>query len=186
MKTTRVTSRRAKTESKKLFIQTILMLFASIVIIIVFLFLVLPILLKFISGQGGDNILTDNQIPPQVPTISTPVTATNSAQLSISGFSEKNLVVYTILNGQEYNNVRVDSDDGKFETMVDLQEGENSLKFFAENDSFFYRIDIIRMNCYMYRYIFFIDIQFFNKRNGLAERNITSSELVMYAFYMRI
>lgn len=132
----RVSSRRAKTESKKMFRQTILMMIASIAIIIIFLFLVLPTLLKFVSGQGGDTIFSgEDTIAPQTPIISAPVSATNSAKLTINGYGEKDATVYLILNGSERADSKVEEEDGKFEISVDLDNGENKVKLYAEDDS---------------------------------------------------
>lgn len=132
----RISSRRARTESKKMFRQTVLMLIASVAIIIIFIFLVLPTLFKLISGQDGDNLFsTGDEIAPQVPTLSSPIDATNSAQLVLTGFSEKDALLYLIVNGEEKNKITIEDDQGKFEIDAQLEEGENFVKLYAEDEA---------------------------------------------------
>jgi len=133
MATQKISSRRAKTESKKMFRQTLLMLFFSIVLIIVFIFIILPLFLKLISKQSSSDNTNQETLVIQTPIISTPVNATNSAQLTISGFGQKDTTIYLLLNGSENQKKTVEDEAGKFEIPVELTAGENRIKLYAEN-----------------------------------------------------
>ena len=135
MATQKISSRRAKTESKKMFRQTVLMFFLSVVIILVFLFVILPLFLKLVSKQSSGDDSNQDSLVIQTPLISTPITATNSAKLTISGFGQKNTQVYLLLNGSEHQKVTIEDEAGNFDIPIELRAGENRIKLYAENEN---------------------------------------------------
>jgi hypothetical protein len=132
-KTGRVSSRLAKREQKKMTQQTFLIFGLAIVVVIVFIVAVVPGLIRltglFLDGDGVTSDFGDT-IPPRVPSISSPVTATYSASIKIEGFSEPESEVVLVMNASESNRSEADS-DGKFDFVVDLSDEENSLSLYA-------------------------------------------------------
>ncbi len=134
--TQRVSSRLAKTESRKMMKQTVLFIIASVILLLMFLFVIIPSVIRFVSSGGDVNqIVQSDTIPPQVPLISAPVTATYSATINLEGYGEKQSEVVVVKNGSEDQRVRVEADDGKFEVPVSLDEGENTLSLYAVDEA---------------------------------------------------
>lgn len=135
-KTQTVSSRKTKTESQKALKQSLLMLLFSVVLLIVFFFVILPGVIKFAS-KGGDfnSNNTKDELPPQMPMIAAPVTATFSATLKVTGYGEKDSQLIAVDNGNEVIRQTIDSDDGKFEADLPLQDGPNSVTFYAIDKS---------------------------------------------------
>jgi hypothetical protein len=128
----RVSSRLATREQKKLVSQTILMFFGAIAVILLFIFVILPGFIKIINAVfgGGQDFEVSDSFVPQVPIINTPLEATSSASLIISGYGEPESQITTTLNGQEDEKVTV-KEDGTFEMTITLSEGENAFTLFA-------------------------------------------------------
>lgn len=131
-KPVKVSSRLAQAESKRAMKQTILFSIASVILLLVFLFVVLPGLIRLISS-GGDvtQVVSTDSIPPQVPTISAPVEATHSATIKVEGYGEPDSEVVLLLNGGEMGRATISGDEGRFEMEVNLEEGENVVEFYA-------------------------------------------------------
>lgn len=135
-----VTSRLAKKEQKKLITQTALMFGLVVVLILGFLFFVLPNIVRVaFNVLDSDPIAkSEDTIPPQVPILAAPVEATYSAQVNLSGYGEAKSEIILVLNGNEADKKTI-ADDGTFSFDVTLTEGENSLTTFsrdiAQNES---------------------------------------------------
>jgi len=138
--TKRVASRLARKEQKKLSRQTFGMIFLAIVILIFFIFVLLPGGVRIFFSFLDSNSSFDNSdtIPPQVPVLSSPVEATFSASIKIDGFGEPESKVIVVLGGSKEAEIDVDS-EGVFSHQLDLVEGENEFAFYsidkAENES---------------------------------------------------
>ncbi len=128
---TRITSRRAKVIENNLLSQTILFGVITIGLIVLFATIVIPNAIKVLGGSAGSQAITQGDtVPPQIPTIASPVEATNSAKLTLSGYSEKGNQVVVLDNSQEVK--RTDAkEDGSFSVDIDLQNGDNSLTSYA-------------------------------------------------------
>lgn len=128
-----VGSRRAKVEQKKLLNQTLVLTGLSLVILLLFLFVVIPNVIRFFgSGKGTSSLNSDSDVPPQVPLISAPAPATSSAEIVLKGFNEAGNTVVVLNNTAEVKRDAV-KDDGTFTISVPLQEGDNHLTAFAIN-----------------------------------------------------
>lgn len=129
----RMTSRRAKNIENRLLKQIIVVGILTIGIAAAFIFVVIPNVIKFVSGPGSVNQVTeDTSLPPQTPFIAAPVDATNSAQLTLSGYSQKGNQIVILINGSEVK--RADAgEDGSFSAQFDLQNGDNSITAYAVN-----------------------------------------------------
>lgn len=126
-----VSSRLIKQEGKKLVRQTIVFIGAAIVLILLFIFVVLPLFIRFVNSVLGTNpIAEDETVFLQSPVISAPVEATKSAQLKITGYSTPEHQVVLVLNGQEHARTSV-AGDGAFSSEIKLREGENSLTSYS-------------------------------------------------------
>ncbi|MBD3279807.1 MAG: hypothetical protein GF390_03810 [Candidatus Pacebacteria bacterium] len=123
-----VSSRLAKREQKKLTKQTIVMLLTAIAIFILFVFVVMPGVVKLFFNilDSGNAFEPGDDIPPQVPVLQAPVTATYSASLNLTGYGEPRSEVVFVLNGSEVGDVQTD-DQGQFDYDLDLDQGQNDL-----------------------------------------------------------
>lgn len=139
-KTNRVSSRLARKEQKKLTRQTYGFIFLAIVILLFFIFVLLPggVRLFFSILDSNTGLDTSDTIPPQVPILSSPVDATYSATIRLEGFAEPKSKVVVVLDGEKHSEVTV-KDDGSFDYDLDLAEGENTFTLYstdeAENES---------------------------------------------------
>jgi bacillopeptidase F len=100
-----------------------------------FFLVIIPNIIRWVGNRGGNQDNTsDNGIPVQVPLISAPTSATSSAQLPLSGYSEKGFTVVVLDNDQEVKRVN-SGDDGTFSTDIDLQKGNNNIAVYAIDES---------------------------------------------------
>jgi len=135
MPTTRVPSRLIRSERRKITKQIFWFGGLSLALIALFLFVVLPLFIRFVNSVLDTNPIADDtiEILAQAPVISAPPTATNSAQLLISGVTSPELNVFIILNSSEDSQLQA-KEDGSFETSITLRDGENSLVLYARDD----------------------------------------------------
>lgn len=124
-------SRLIKQERKKLVRQTMMFVVAAIVLALVFIFVILPLFIRFINSVLNTNPITeDDSVILQPPVMSAPLDATNSAQLKINGFDAPDHQVVIMVNGQEQSRI-LTAEDGSFAADVTLTEGENSLNSYS-------------------------------------------------------
>jgi len=128
----RITSRRAKAVETNLVRQIAFFGVLTVIVAAVFVVVVIPNVIKFMSKSNAMPAPVVTTIPPQVPTIATPTAATNSAELTLAGFSEKGNQVVVLDNGQELTRAAA-KDDGSFSIDLTLQAGDNSLTAYAIN-----------------------------------------------------
>lgn len=128
-KTTRVTSRLARKQSKEMKKQTIWLVALAIIILLVFIFVIMPggisLFFKMLDAGGGALDIGDN-IPPQAPVLSSPPTATYSATLAMNGYGEPGSEVVFVLDSSKVATVKI-NDDGDFTHDLDLAQGDNDL-----------------------------------------------------------
>lgn len=131
-RTTPVSSRLAKKEQKKLARQTIIFSTIAIVLFFLFIFVIMPGAVRLAGSIVGSNLggQPEDVIPPVAPTVSAPPDATPSAQIKVTGFAEKQSEAVLVLNNQEYSREQV-NEEGAFEFEIPLEEGENTLAFYA-------------------------------------------------------
>ncbi len=130
-KTTKVSSRLAKSESKKAMKQTVLFIIASVILLFFFLFVIIPVLIRLISTGEVGQLTNSDDIPPQVPSIVAPVEATSSASIVIEGYGEPESEAVLVLNGSEVGRGLLDAEQGKFEYELFLEEGDNTLSLYG-------------------------------------------------------
>lgn len=131
-----LTPRLAKKEQKKLIKQTLLIFIFTVFLLGGFFWLVLPnvVRLAFNFLDKDPIAKTEDTIPPQIPILSAPVEATNSALIKISGFGEVKSEVVLLLSGQEMERKKID-DQRQFEFEVELTEGENIITAYAIDEA---------------------------------------------------
>lgn len=127
-----ISSRIAKKQQKKLAQQTALIIFLILILILGFLFLILPNIVRVAFNVLDGDVITNStdDIPPQTPILNAPVEATYSATIKLSGFGEAKSEVVLVLNGNEAEKQIID-DDGTFELETQLTEGENTIATYA-------------------------------------------------------
>lgn len=127
----RVSSRLIKQERKKITRQIMWFVTIAIVLVLGFIFIVLPLFIRFVNDVLNSNpIEEEDTIILQSPVLSAPVEATNSAQFKIDGFADPQEEVVVILNGEEHTRTAT-RDDGSFTAELVLTEGENGFTTYA-------------------------------------------------------
>lgn len=128
---TRVTSRLLKRERKKILKQTAYFTFVAVVIILAFIFVILPGFLAILNKFLNTNLLEEaDTLPPQVPIVSAPANITNKANLTVDGYGEPGSDVFLMLNAIKSGETTV-SDEGQFSFEFKLTEGENTIEFYS-------------------------------------------------------
>jgi hypothetical protein len=130
----KMTSRRAKVEQSKLLKQSVLFGVLAVVLLIVGGFVIIPAFIRFVGGFSKPvQTTSDDGVPIQIPIVQTPLAATSSATLALTGFHQKGYEIVVVNNGRETARVKT-QDDGSFATDVTLESGENRLTAYAVNE----------------------------------------------------
>lgn len=131
-----VPSRLAKKEQRKLVTQTAVTFALVVVLILAFLFLVLPNIVRVaFNVLDADPVAkSEDTIPPQVPILSAPPEATFSAQVVLSGYGEAKSEIILVLNGTN-SETKTIGDDGTFSFNVTLTPGENTVTTFSRDEA---------------------------------------------------
>jgi len=132
-----MSSRLARHEQSKLIRQTLLFGGLAMVLLVAFLFVILPQSVRLISSitSGTSNPFeAADTIPPQTPMLDAPPIATPSATLAVSGLGEAKSEIVLVVNGTEQNR-QTAGDDGRFSFEVALGEGDNALSLYAIDES---------------------------------------------------
>lgn len=131
-----VTSRLAKKEQRKLMTQTALTIGLVVIIILAFLFLVLPNIVRIAFNVLDSDPIAQSQddLPPQVPILEAPVEATHTAQIKLNGFGEAQSEVVLVVNGNEAETKKI-AEDGTFSFDVNLTDGENNISTFSRDEA---------------------------------------------------
>jgi hypothetical protein len=131
-------TRLKKIEEKKAIKQAAVYIFFTIALIFVLIFAGIPTVIKLAVLLGNwrassQPIEKREQLAPQAPTLQPLAEATDSATITVSGFSEKGTLVKIILNGKTVKEVIADN-NGEFKARsLTLTEGENTIKAKAIN-----------------------------------------------------
>lgn len=128
----RTASRRAKKIENNLMRQIVIFVTLTVVLVAALIFVVIPNAIRMIGGKSVTKQLTaqPSGVPPQTPFLAAPVEATNSAQLTITGFSQKGNQVVLLDNTIEVARSAA-QDDGSFSIPVSLQTGDNLITSYA-------------------------------------------------------
>lgn len=134
-----LSTRKAKKESQKMLFQTIGIVVVTIVLLVLFIFVLMPGAIRLAGSFGGLTTVTQSDtVPPRIPTYSAPPSATNESQITVTGFGEPNSSVVLVMNGQESTRETI-SESGEFSISIDLNDGENVFALYsvdeAENES---------------------------------------------------
>lgn len=130
-------SRISKFQQQKIIRQSLVLLLFTIVAITVFVLVLLPALVRIMDSLGKRAPSpTENEqvIPPQTPILFPTPDATNSAEISLSGYAQTDTTV-TLYN----NSVRVQevspNTDGQFVFQsITLTEGDNDIYVLSRTD----------------------------------------------------
>lgn len=128
-------SRLVRNEQRKLVRQTFFLGGLAVVLLAVFLFGLLPLFIRLTSPGAQPLLSNQDTIPPQVPVISAPLKATNSAEVVVDGFGEAGSEAVLIVNGQESGRTVVDEAEGTFQFQAPLNNGENSISVYAVDEA---------------------------------------------------
>jgi hypothetical protein len=135
-KTNRITSRLAKKKQKQFTKQTIILSVLAVLISVIFLFFLLPNVVKLFFKLFGPESQgqPEDIIPPQQPAVHAPLVATNSAKLTLQGYTEPQAQVHLKLNRQQQAKQQA-HDGGEFSFKVKLKPGENQLAIQSEDEA---------------------------------------------------
>ncbi|MBP7768652.1 hypothetical protein KA082_02340 [Candidatus Woesebacteria bacterium] len=132
--TERVSSRLVKKEQKKMLRQTVWFVVIGLLLVVGFLFLILPNFIRIINSVLNTKPITEEEtVLIQAPVLSAPVSATFSAKLAISGYGAANLKTIILLNGERGPEVQTNT-DGTFSTEITLASGENTISAFTKDE----------------------------------------------------
>jgi len=131
--------RQAKRRGRKSFLGPIIWTITiGFGLLLAFLFIGLPLLAKlslFLTEiKGKENLIVTDQIPPFPPQLEVPYSATNSAQITLSGTAEANSTVTLYLNDQPLKEILVGK-DGTFTKRVTLDDEENKITAIATDQA---------------------------------------------------
>lgn len=108
----------------------------AIAILIIFVTLILPIIIKFSAEIKMNN--SDKPVVAQIvqaPIVNMPPEATNSAKLAISGYAPAQTKLYLLQNGIETLSGELTiPDNGEFDLDLNLDQGKNTFQFYVINE----------------------------------------------------
>jgi hypothetical protein len=124
-----LSSHRLRSEEKKLFRKLIFTLLIFFITILLLLYVGLPIFARIIVAisslkreKPASTTIEEMIIFP--PVLDPTFEATNTAKITVSGYSEKDAKVKILLNSKEKARINTDN-EGKFKTNITLKEGTN-------------------------------------------------------------
>lgn len=126
--------RYRETKSKKNLSRYYILL--SVVFIVVLFKWGIPLFFNVLSGPDGteNNTAFADSIPPQVPMLSALSEATNSAKISVTGFTEKEVDVELLINDELVDTQKSD-ENGAISLEGSLTKGENRLLVNAKDSA---------------------------------------------------
>lgn len=128
-------SRLVRKEKSRLVKQTMIFGGSAVVLIVVFIFIILPLFIAILNKVISTNPFPeDKQISLQIPMLNAPLTATNSAQLQLTGYAQAGTEVILLLNAKESSSTAT-ADDGAFELNLMLEQGENVVAVFSRDQN---------------------------------------------------
>ncbi len=110
--------------------QSIILLVFTCIVIAVFVLVLLPAVIRIVDSLGKRTLVrTENEevIPPQSPILFPTPDATNSAEISLSGFAQSDTTVTLYNNGVRVQEVTPDGDGQFVFQFITLTEGDNDL-----------------------------------------------------------
>ncbi|TSC53596.1 MAG: hypothetical protein LiPW16_348, partial [Microgenomates group bacterium LiPW_16] len=131
-------SRLAHFEEEKAYRRLFLTILGIIIVLLSLIFIGIPALVKFsllISNlrTGGETLTYIDTTSPFPPHLEAPSTATNAAQIAISGYAEPGATLEIFLNGEHLKKILL-GNDGQFSLPeVSLTEGENKITATAKD-----------------------------------------------------
>src|SRR5579859_2035234 len=123
-------SRRSKKEQQKIIKQIAIFFLLACGLGALFVFVVIPGLVRLTSNSPINAPGVDNALPPQPPSLSAPALATSSANLPVSGFAEPGEHIIILDNGQQTAQADTGG-DGSFQSSLTLTKGDNHLSVYA-------------------------------------------------------
>lgn len=130
-----IPSRLAKREQTKMVRQTIAIGAVSIVVLLVFLFVIVPTVIRLAIDSGFDSSSFEKDtVPPQIPAISAPPAAVAAKELVLSGYGEPKSDIRVVLNNEEGPQVFA-GEDGAFEITVQLIDNLNTISLYSLDEA---------------------------------------------------
>jgi len=131
MPVNRTQSRLVRKEHKQLVRQTLWSVVIGLILILAFVFLVIPNSVRLLGLLLDTSIVEQtDQIPPQVPVISQSEKFTNQTPFLVKGFGEPESQIIFVINGERSEPVIV-GEESTFEASIPLTEGDNSFTAFS-------------------------------------------------------
>jgi hypothetical protein len=126
------------TLEKKYLTQSAAAVGASVGLVLLFIFILFPTMIRFAGNLKGFSVLKSDTIPPRIPVFAAPPLATQESSVSLSGFAEAKSTIVLVKNGQESERVQA-NDSGEYTLTLNLDDGDNTFTMYsideAENES---------------------------------------------------
>lgn len=107
----------------------------SVIFVVVMFKWGIPLFVDFVAGNGAVRVNTNKDIiPPQSPVISALPEATNSASLTIDGFTEKGANVELLVN-DNIDKINIADETGAFTFESSLISGQNRIQLRAKDSA---------------------------------------------------
>ena len=130
-------SRLSKFQQRRMLAQSFVLLFFTIAFLVLFIFIILPLTARIVelipSKTSTPLTNVNNGIPPQAPVLLPILSATNSAQLSISGYGEADTTMTLYDNGTRVQEIQAGA-NGQFSfTDFTISDGDNEIIVSSRN-----------------------------------------------------
>lgn len=124
-----------KDEEKKIIQQILGSLALTVVLLLIYVFLVLPLMIRFAGNIGNLTAFQQKDtIPPRVPAYSAPPQAIQERSIDISGFGENKAKIFAVKNGKESGETVI-GDNGEFKISISLEDGSNELALYSVDEA---------------------------------------------------
>lgn len=117
--------------------QSVMLIVFTILTIAVFVFALLPAVIRIVDSLGKSsttNTEKEDIIPPQIPILFPTPNATNSAEISLTGFAQSDTTVTLYNNGVRVQEVSPNTDGQFVFQYITLTEGDNDLHVISRTE----------------------------------------------------
>ena len=129
-------SRIERKRSKRAIFQSFLLIFGALVFLFIFVVFLIPQVIRIYDAMTSSTVSFDDKdtIPPQLPVLDPPLPeATFSGQLVLKGYTEQDVKVALVIDGELLQEVQTSPDGFFLFDELDLSQGEYTIQITAED-----------------------------------------------------
>ncbi|HKZ34642.1 MAG TPA: Ig-like domain-containing protein [Patescibacteria group bacterium] len=132
-------TRLTKKEEQRAYRRLILLILLLLGVLILFIFWGIPLLLNLSSlliavNESNQQVVKKDELAPFSPFLEQLPEATSSAKITLKGYSEPGATIEIQLNSISYSSIVSDA-EGKFQSSIVLQAGENTITSTASDQA---------------------------------------------------